>query len=145
MLVIRFLQMFAKFCCKSTEIAVFSMKFSRIFAGISEYCRQLPEVTIVCTIFSKFARQFCNILQKKLAKNIATPAGWPRWGVRSHIGSGARRGSRGRRRSCSGAPARCRPLPGQHVEPRAHVVHWTLLPALCFHDVHWFCPFQDIR
>ena len=53
-----FLQIFSKCCWKFTEIADFSVKFSRIFPGISEICRQLQEVTIFCTIFSLSARKF---------------------------------------------------------------------------------------
>ena len=51
---------FSKCCCKSTEIADFSVKISLIFVGISGNCRQLPEITIFCTNFSKFARKWCK-------------------------------------------------------------------------------------
>ena len=36
------------------------MKISLIFVGISGNWRQLPEVTIFCTNFSKFARKWCK-------------------------------------------------------------------------------------
>ena len=55
-----FLQIFSKCCWKFTEIADFSVKSSLIFVGISGNCRQLPEITILCTNFSKFARKWCK-------------------------------------------------------------------------------------
>ena len=39
------------------------MKISRNLAGISRNCRHFPEISIVCTIFSKFARTFANFSQ----------------------------------------------------------------------------------
>ena len=51
---------FVKMLLKFTEIADFSVKISLIFVGILGNCRQLPEITIFCINFSKFARKWCK-------------------------------------------------------------------------------------